>query len=157
LAGCALPPLEDRTATSSFQDTGATRLGRALAPSVSAHPGQSGIYALPSDREAFAARALLAAAAARSIDAQYYIWEADRSGNLLYEALCRAADRGVRVRLLLDDNSTGGLDPTIAGLATHRNIEVRLFNPLVHRRARWINYVFDLGRVNHRMHNKSFT
>src|SRR5262249_28360920 len=81
----------------------------------------------------------------------------DVTGMLLFQALCAAADRGVRVRLLLDDNDTKGLDATIAALAAHANIEVRLFNPLVNRRARWSNYVFDFSRVNHRMHNKSFT
>jgi len=107
--------------------------------------------------DAFTVRGLLTQAAERSIDAQYYIWHDDITGDLLLQALCAAADRGVRVRLLLDDNDTGGLDPTIAALAAHPNIEVRLFNPLVNRKARWSNYLFDFSRVNHRMHNKSFT
>ncbi len=108
-------------------------------------------------RDAFAARALLAAAAQRSIDAQYYIWHDDATGILLFEAIWRAADRGVRVRLLLDDHSTEGLDSTLATLAAHRNVEVRLFNPVRHRHARWLNYVLDFRRANQRMHNKSFT
>src|SRR2546426_9481747 len=79
------------------------------------------------------------------------------SGTLLLEALHRAADRGVRVRLLLDDNNTTGLDPWIAALDAHPNIEVRLFNPFKHRRWRVLDYLFDFARVNRRMHNKSFT
>ena len=142
---------------SSLSDTSNTRLGTAVSARALAHPGHSGLYQLPGAEDAFAARALLAAAAERSIDAQYYIWHDDVTGRLLFDALCKAADRGVRVRLLLDDNNTGGLDPTIATLAAHRNIFVRLFNPLVNRRARWTNYVFAFSRVNHRMHNKSFT
>jgi len=142
---------------SSLSETGSTRLGTAVSALAMEHPGKSGIYPLPGDEDAFAARALLAAAAERSIDAQYYIWHDDVTGRLLLDALCKAADRGVRVRLLLDDNNTGGLDPTIAALAAHRNLFVRLFNPLVNRRARWTNYVFAFSRVNHRMHNKSFT
>ena len=76
---------------------------------------------------------LLAAAAEKSLDVQYYIWHGDQIGYLLFEALWQAAERGVRVRLLLDDMNTSGLDPTIAALDAHPNIEVRLYNPLVHR------------------------
>ena len=157
LTGCSLPTLANRVPTSALRDTEATRLGEAISPAVSSHPKLSAVHALPSDKEAFAARGLLAAAAERSIDAQYYIWQADRTGNLLLEALWQAAERGVRVRLLLDDINTSGMDSRLATLAAHPNIEVRLFNPLINRRARWTNYLFDFGRINHRMHNKSFT
>ena len=86
-----------------------------------------------SGRDAFAARVLLAGAAQRSLDVQYYIWHGDHTGYLLFEALWQAAERGVRVRLLLDDNNTSGLDETIAALDAHPNIEVRLYNPLMRR------------------------
>jgi cardiolipin synthase C len=156
-AACSLPSLPERLPMSALSDTDNTRLGSAVSALAAAHPGRSGVYPLAEGGDAFAARALLAAAAERSIDAQYYIWHDDVTGRLLFDALCQAADRGVRVRLLLDDNSTAGLDPTIAALAAHRNIFVRLFNPLVNRRPRWTNYLYDFSRVNHRMHNKSFT
>ena len=143
--------------TSALQDTDTTRLGRGVAPGLAAHPGKSGIYPLSHGRDAFAARGLLAGAAERSLDVQYYIWHGDHTGYLLFEALWQAAERGVRVRLLLDDNNTTGLDATIAALDAHPNIEVRLYNPLVHRTARWTNYVTDFRRLNRRMHNKSFT
>jgi putative cardiolipin synthase len=100
---------------------------------------------------------LLADAAERSLDAQYYLWHGDQTGYLLYEAAWRAAGRGVRVRLLLDDNGTGGLDGTLAALDAHPNVEVRLYNPLANRGLRALNYVADFSRVNRRMHNKSFT
>lgn len=158
LGGCAsLPSLDGRIATTAPTDTRVTRLGRALAEAVSAHPGKSGIHALPDPRDAFAARVLLARSAERTIDAQYYIWHADDVGYLLFEALSQAADRGVRVRLLLDDLNTRGLDPTIAALDAHPNIEVRLYNPLAQRAVRLLNFVTDFQRVNRRMHNKSFT
>jgi len=158
IAGCAnLPSLEGRTATSALADTGATRLGLAVAPSVAANPGKAGIRALPEPYDAFAARILLAAAAEKSLDAQYYIWHGDQVGYLMFEALWRAAERGVRVRLLLDDLNTGGLDPTIAALDAHPNIEVRLYNPVLQRGARALNFLTDFTRVNRRMHNKSFT
>ena len=134
-----------------------TGLGRACAPLHEAHPGHSGVFALSDPREAFAARALLAAAAERTLDVQYYIWRHDMSGTLLAEALRRAADRGVRVRLLLDDNNTASLDTVLTALDQHPNIEVRLFNPFRMRRWRLLAYLVDFARLNRRMHNKSFT
>ena len=156
--GCAsLPSLEGRVETHAPGDTAATRLGRAVAPLASAHPGLSGIHAMPVPRDAFAARGLLAAAADRSLDVQYYIWHGDQTGYLLFEAIWRAAERGVRVRMLLDDANTSGLDETIAALDAHPNIEVRLYNPFTARGARMLNFLTDFTRVNRRMHNKSFT
>ncbi|MDQ3797757.1 MAG: phospholipase D family protein, partial [Pseudomonadota bacterium] len=88
---------------------------------------------------------------------QYYIWHNDMSGTLLFEALRQAADRGVRVRLLLDDFNTKGLDTILSALDAHPYIEVRLFNPVVHRQWRILDYLTDFSRLNRRMHNKSFT
>ena len=158
ITGCAsAPSLEGRTVTSALEHTEATRLGRAIAPRAAANAGKTGIHAIPEPRDAFAARAILAAAADRSLDVEYYIWHGDETGYLLFEALWQAAERGVRVRLLLDDNNTAGLDETIAALDAHLNIEVRLYNPLFNRGVRALNYVTDFTRLNHRMHNKSFT
>ena len=152
-----LPTLANRTHTTAFTDTENTRLGQATAQQAAEHPGASGIYALPNSLEAFAARILLARAAERSLDIQYYIWRRDMTGTMLFDALRVAADRGVRVRLLLDDNKTSGLDAILAALDSHPNIEVRLFNPFVVRWPRLIGYVTDFPRLNRRMHNKSFT
>lgn len=159
LVGCAttLPTLEGRATTAALVDTSDTQLGRAVSDAARAHPGQTGIHPLVNPRDAFAARGLLAAAAERSIDAQYYIWHGDAVGVLLFEALWQAAERGVRVRLLLDDANTSGLDPTIAALDAHPNIEVRLYNPFLQRGSRLAGYLTDFTRLNRRMHNKSFT
>jgi putative cardiolipin synthase len=158
MAGCAtLPALDGRPTSNTFPNTDDTPLGRAIAPRVAQHPGRTGIHPLIDSHDAFAARALLAGAAERSLDVQYYIWQNDLSGTLLFAALCDAADRGVRVRLLLDDNNTSGLDPTLAALDAHPNIEVRLFNPFAQRSHRWAGYLTDFSRLNRRMHNKSFT
>ena len=157
LGACALPSLQGRPSTLAFRDTVDTRLATATASEIAEHQSRSGVYPLRLGPDAFVARVLLARSAERSIDAQYYIWKLDHTGTLLLATLWEAANRGVRVRLLLDDQGTTGLDPTLATLAVHKNIEVRLFNPLVNRRARWTNYLFDFTRVNHRMHNKSFT
>jgi putative cardiolipin synthase len=152
-----LPPLEGRSPSSGLSATADTALGRAVAPQVAAHPGQSGIFPLADGHDAFAARLLLVRAAERTLDVQYYIWHRDLSGTLLFAALYQAAERGVRVRLLLDDNNTAGLDDTLAALDAHPNIEVRLFNPFVVRRWRALAYLTDFPRLNRRMHNKSLT
>lgn len=152
-----LPSLEDRSLSTAFIEYGTTRLGKAIEPQVEAHAGTSGVYLLSNPRDAFATRVLLAKAAERTLDVRYYIWHNDISGRLLMEALREAADRGVRVRLLLDDNNTSGLDDALAALNAHRNVEVRLFNPFVIRRARAFGYLTDFRRLNRRMHNKSFT
>src|SRR4030095_16158303 len=106
----ALPSLEARSASTAILDTGGTRLGKAIQPMVAGHPGLSGIYSLPDARDAFAAREVVARAAERTLDIRYYIWRNDVSGPLLLEAVRAAADRGVRVRFLLDDNNTRGVD-----------------------------------------------
>jgi putative cardiolipin synthase len=158
VSGCAsLPPLEGRSATRAVADTADTRLGRAVAPQLAAHPGRSGIHALSMGMAAFAARVLLAREAERSLDVQCYIWRTDATGLLLFEALWQAAERGVRVRLLLDDNNTAGLDETLAVLDAHPGIELRLYNPVLYRGWRALNFVTDFERSNRRMHNKSFT
>ena len=98
---CTRPPsLEGRTVSTALFDTGDTRLGRSISPLVEAHPGLSGIYLLADSRDAFAARSQLTQFAERTLDVQYYIWEKDMTGTLLFEALHAAADRGVRVRSL---------------------------------------------------------
>jgi putative cardiolipin synthase len=151
-----LPSLEGRSVSKALVDTAETRLGKSISPLLDAHPRLSGVYLLPNSRDAFAARWRLAEAAERTLDVQYYIWEKDMTGTLMFEALHAAADRGVRVRLLLDDNNTSGLDPVLAALDAHPNIEVRLFNPFVIRKPR-LGYLTDFSRANRRMHNKSFT
>ncbi len=130
------------------------------APRPAAVPGPAvtaGLYPLAGGEEALAARVALIDAAERSLDIQYYIWRSDPSGLYLLEAIRRAADRGVRVRLLIDDNSTAGLDDTLAVLDAHPAIEVRLFNPFARRTARMLDYLADFSRLNRRMHNKSLT
>ncbi|MBB3175799.1 phospholipase D family protein [Variovorax sp. Sphag1AA] len=158
LTGCAsLPASVERTPTTALTNTADTRLGKATRPLTSAHAGKSGIHPLVLAEDAFAARVVLAKLADRSLDLQYYIWHNDTTGQLLWQAIWDAAERGVRVRLLLDDANTGGLDPTLAALDAHPNIEIRLFNPFANRGFRAGDFVSDFSRVNRRMHNKSFT
>lgn len=158
LAGCATPLLPaDRVASQALADTAQTRLGQAVAPRVAAHPGQSGFVPFEDPHDAFAARVLLARVAERSLDVQYFIWHGDAVGTLLWQALWQAAERSVRVRLLIDDANNAGLDPVLAALDAHPNIELRLYNPFVNRGSRVIGYLTDFSRLNRRMHNKSYT
>ncbi|SHK12007.1 putative cardiolipin synthase [Marinobacter antarcticus] len=159
ISGCALPPMTDRTVSWSVptEQTADTRLGSVIAPLIETHPGESGVLLLENAYDAFAARVLLAEGADASLDVQYYIWQYDITGTMLLDVLYRAAERGVRVRLLLDDNGISGLDELLAALDTHPNIEIRLFNPSIVRSPKWIGYLASFRRLNHRMHNKSFT
>ena len=117
--------------------------------------GLSGIYPLGKGEDALASRLALIDTAMVSVDAQYYIWHDDVSGILLLDALDRAAKRGVRVRLLLDDNGVPGMDQTLATLNAQPNFEVRLWNPSTIRSPKMLGYTFDFLRMNRRMHNKS--
>ncbi len=159
LSGCALPSLKDRNETRvlSQQETSQTSLGKAVSKEVQQHQGEAGYVALADPLEAFASRVKLADAAERTLDIQYYIWSKDITGTLLLDAVHRAAERGVRVRLLVDDNGIPGMDQQLAALNKHPNVEVRLYNPFVIRIPKWLNYVVAFPRLNHRMHNKSFT
>ena len=106
--------------------------------------------------EAFLARAVMIKQAQHSIDLQYYIWKDDITGKILLSLLIEAADRGVKVRLLLDDLGSKGLDKYIQALNTHENIEIRLFNPFLYRKHVLLNFLSDFSRLNYRMHNKLF-
>ncbi len=130
-------------------------LAAQFVPMAAAHPGCSGVQLLADAPMALAVRVLLVQRAVSGIDAQYYIWEDDSSGLLLLEALVAAADRGVTVRLLLDDLGCALGDARLVTLHAHPNIAVRLFNPFRLRWPRWLNFAFDFPRLNRRMHNKS--
>ncbi len=96
-------------------------------------------------------------AAVQSLDVQYYIWKTDTTGLLLLDELRAAAERGVRVRLLLDDNGIEGMDRVLSELDALPNLEVRLFNPFSGRSFKRLGYLSDFKRLNQRMHNKSLT
>jgi len=158
VGGCAsLPKDVQRTPTVTLEDTSDTQLGHAIGPLVEAHPDASGFYVLGDGLDAFAARFYLVTKAQRTLDIQYYIWHDDLTGKVLHNRLLEAADRGVRVRLLLDDLDTAGKDDMLHVIDAHPNIEIRLFNPFANRSSRFVDFVTDTSRINHRMHNKSLT
>ena len=154
-AGCATVPKEyPRTTSTAFQDYLDTSVGQLFEEAAQQHPGESGFAIIRYGRQAFTDRIALVDLAEKTLDAQYYIWEADATGRVLAEHLMQAADRGVRVRLLVDDINLGGRDAMVAAMDAHPNIEIRVFNPFAYRSARLFDFLTDLGRVNHRMHNK---
>jgi putative cardiolipin synthase len=155
LAACAsLNPDYPRSRTVSFSNYKNSYLGRLYLRDEINHPGRSGVSLVRTGRNAFAIRIAMTELAEHSLDLQYYIWDADQSGRILARALLRSADRGVRVRLLIDDLNVSGRDEILASLDAHPNIEIRLFNPFEQRKARVFNLIGDFDRLNHRMHNK---
>jgi len=136
----------------------ATELDRVLTPLLAEHPGQSGALLMNDGLDAFAARVLATRSAGRSLDLQYYAWHDDLCGRLLALEAWRAAERGVRVRMLLDDMNASGLDQQFLSLDAHSNIEIRMYNPWRNRTGirRLFESLVRAVRVNHRMHNKSW-
>ncbi|CAA6676812.1 MULTISPECIES: phospholipase D family protein [unclassified Lentimonas] len=158
LCSCASVDFDTPKAESfALSDTQDTSLGQSALRMQSQHPAESGFYLLIDGIDSLATRIILAERAERSIDTQYYLISNDMVGYAFVHVLLRAADRGVRVRLLLDDIQTKGYDRGLAALDAHPNIEVRLFNPFARRDWRFFDGVTDYPRVNRRMHNKSFT
>ena len=151
-----LPDISGRVASAAIPADPGSPLGKVMLADVALHPGLSGVVPLQGGKDALASRLALADAATQSIDAQYYIWHDDTSGILLLDKLAQAAKRGVRVRLLLDDNGVPGLDQIMATLNAQENFEIRLFNPSTIRSPKLMGYTFDFFRMNRRMHNKSF-
>ncbi len=159
LQGCArLPEGLDLPASHAFNQPEQTRLGRLAGHAAAHHDGESGFYIQDTGRDAFLQRVALIEAAEKSIDAQYYIWNSDTSGRYLAQRLLLAADRGVRVRLLLDDFNIGGRDALLAALDSHPNIEIRIYNPFATREGpgKLMEAAGDFQRINRRMHNKTF-
>ncbi|RYH07175.1 phospholipase D family protein [Tropicimonas sp. IMCC6043] len=146
-----------KTVTRAPTDTGNTFLARRSDALGNPHDGRSGIRLVTDGPEALALRLVLSEKAQRTIDAQYYLLHNDSAGHLFAWKLLQAADRGVRVRLLLDDMDAADYDAMTAALDRHPNIEVRLFNPFRRGLGKNVAALFEFERVNRRMHNKSMT
>lgn len=158
LVGCTYSSSEyQRLESTAVQDTGDTRLGKGVVPLVADRSGQSGFVPLANGLDAFVARLALAKASDKTLDVQYYLFHDDSTGRLLSAYLWKAAERGVRVRLLLDDMDMAGHDAGLSAIARHPNIQIRLFNPFPIRGMRFLNFITHFGTVTRRMHNKSFT
>jgi putative cardiolipin synthase len=160
-AGCTtLPPGagQPRTPSSALEPSVESALGKAFVPLAKSHGGDSGFRMLSAGIDGLTARVEMIDAAQRSLDLQYYIFRSDKSGNLIAQALLRAAERGVRVRVITDDGESVSGDERILSLAAKPGIELRLFNPLRYRGRlkllRGADWLFEEGRLDYRMHNK---
>jgi putative cardiolipin synthase len=159
-AGCAtLPPGAGYPkALSTAVAPAETQLGRRFDSAAREHGGNSAFRLLSVGVDGFLARAQMINAAERALDLEYYIFRQDETGQLLTDALLRAADRGVRIRVLVDDGDTLEGDEQIAALAAHPKIEIRIFNPFAYRGHielfRGIEFAFNASRLDYRMHNK---
>ncbi len=162
LNGCAAIPYDyPRTPSSALYRPEGTAMGKRVQAQAVNHPGASGFFLLPTGIDAFATRARLIDQAEKTLDLQYYIFHDDRTGKYTLDRIIKAADRGVRVRLLLDDwHQTKETDWLLAALAVHPNLEVRIFNPFGTMRATLVSRVFKMAfgpqRLRGRMHNKAF-
>lgn len=159
MACCSTTHIDKKASYMLPTEQAATKLDRVIQPLLDDHPAQTGLVLLDSNLDAFAVRAISAREAGRSLDLQYYIWHNDLTGNLLSYEVLRAADRGVRVRLLLDDMNAHDKDTILATLEQHPNIEVRVFNPAYSRGnafSRGAEMLFRMWSLNRRMHNKAW-
>lgn len=160
LSACAqLPERPELPRQSAAAPGNAGPLDTAAAAAEASHPGESAFRLVSEGPEAFVIRAHTARLAARSIDVQTYIWHADLTGRFLAKELLDAADRGVRVRLLVDDLDARNNNYGFAALDAHPNIDVRLFNPLASRQgtvSMAFEFLAGMKRLNRRMHNKSW-
>ncbi|MDB6068257.1 MAG: phospholipase D/Transphosphatidylase [Pedosphaera sp.] len=158
LTGCgSLPKPRPEWSERRPVDTQGTTWAQTVAPQAAEHPGSSGVELVRYGLDALSARLALIDTAERTLDLQYYIWLPDSVGQLLAERVLSAADRGVRVRILLDDIGGTASDKVLLAMNAHTNVEVRIFNPIANRRFRKVSSLLEFGRVNRRMHNKSFT
>jgi putative cardiolipin synthase len=157
LGGCASMPLDHpKTPSAALTDTADTYLARESSIWRDGQLQGNGFYSLIEGQDAFGARLALMGKAEKSIDAQYFLMKPDNAGLVFTEKLMKAADRGVRVRLLLDDVFTTVDDSYFSYMNAHPNIEVRIFNPISRKGLYWLNYVGQFSLANRRMHNKSF-
>jgi len=159
---CADAPIESSTKQPSeaFNQPGTTTLGKATASMTAGRGGESAFLLMDRGRDALSWRAILADAAEKSIDAQYFLWKDDAAGKIMMQRLMAAADRGVRVRVLIDDSMTESDPQYLAAFGAYPNVEVRLYKPFGPKHdskvLRWVDFVGDLKVLNHRMHNKMF-
>ena len=157
LLGCSrsLPTNYTNTPSKAFNNHKSTKIGQLFENETAKHPGKSGFKLIPYGQDAFTARIAMARLAEKSLDLQYFLWKSDSIGLLLANEVIRAADRGVKVRILLDDIEQSGRDDIVAAMDVHPNIQIRIFNPFAHRNNHIFDFISDFDRVNHRMHNKT--
>ncbi len=153
----SMPDITTRSITHAIDNGFDTSLGRQILPALTENPGKTGVHLLANGRDAFVGRLALVKKAEKSIDLQYYMYHQDTVGTLLNSELLKAAERGVRVRMLIDDIYGNKDEDLWVGLDAHPNIDVRLWNPWKRESIRLIQSLFRVNEINYRMHAKSLT
>lgn len=160
ISACAPIKTTDKTLSWAIKNPETTYLGRTVESITAVHGEDSGFLLLDRGRDALSWRAIFADAAERSIDAQYFLWKNDAVGKIMMQRLMDAAERGVRVRVLVDDSMTESDPQYLARFGAYPNVEVRIYKPFGPKHKsyvlRWVDFVADLKRLNRRMHNKLF-
>jgi putative cardiolipin synthase len=161
--GCATFPPESGTpkqVSHAYPYPEETLLGKSFSSFSKHHPGDSGFFLINKGTDGLKARLELVRKAQQSLDLQYYIFRGDDSGLHLAHALLQAADRGVRIRILVDDGDTEARDDQLRLMTAHPNIQMRVFNPFDYRGhssiIRALDFALNTGRLDYRMHNKLF-
>ncbi|KGJ97411.1 phospholipase D family protein [Colwellia psychrerythraea] len=159
LSACSMLPTDfEQIESKAYTDTGQTWLGETASQLQVENTEHSSMYLIAEGTDAFLTRMALLSKAERSVDVQYFIWKADIIGKLLMHKMLEVADKGVRVRLLLDDLSLDNKTKKILfAMDHHEFIEVRIYNPFSSSGYKAPAALTDTSRINRRMHNKSFT
>jgi putative cardiolipin synthase len=157
VSGCSSlsPNYPQKQPSTAYKNHKSTKIGRLFEKEAAKHPGKSGFKLIPYGQDAFTARIAMVRLAQKSLDLQYYLWHSDKVGLILAYETLRAADRGVKVRILLDDIEQSGRDDIVAAMDAHPNIQIRIFNPFAHRNIHILDFIGNFDKVNHRMHNKT--
>ena len=149
----------NKTESHAFNEPDTTSLGKIAVSIASEHNGESGFLLLDRGRDALSWRLILADAAEKSIDVLYFLWKNDEAGKVLIQRMLAAAQRGVRVRVLIDDSMTESDPEYLALFGAHPHIEVRLYKPFGPKRKsilRWVDYAAHMKVIDRRMHNKLY-
>lgn len=159
LLGCSAVPLDaPKPVTRALSAPASSSLGRAVSALARKHPaGHSTVTPLVSGNESLGARLRIIEQAEHTLDLQYFLMKPDLAGGLIVQALLKAADRGVRVRFLVDDIFTPVRDDVLGLMDAHPNLELRIFNPTPRPGPKSLGLMTSFRRINRRMHNKTFT
>ena len=156
--GCASVSFDQpKSSSTAFSNITDTTLGKNVIARSDELGGLSGFFPLSEGMDALGVRIHLAEIAEKTIDLQYFLMKNDTAGAVMANTLLKAADRGVRIRFLVDDVFTTVADDSFLLINQHPNIEVRIFNPVSRRGIYALNFLGHFDKANRRMHNKSFT
>jgi putative cardiolipin synthase len=158
ISGCSVLPInEEPVSFGDLPQFTETRLSREFRPLIDSYPDLSGHSLLLDSQESLSERLWLVGMAEKTLDVQYFLWSSDTSGYLFMQSLLAAAERGVKVRILIDGFSIADRHRQLAVLESVPNVDIRVYNPFIAKTGfgRVLNLIFNFDRLNQRMHNKS--